>query len=129
MKFAYTIVYVKDVEATLNFYEKAFGCTIRFFHENKQYGELETESTTLGFASEESGRKYMGEFQPNDPQNSLPAGFEIAFSTDDVQKAYDHALSCGAYPVRTPERKPWGQIVAYVRDLNGVVVEICTSLG
>jgi hypothetical protein len=28
--------------------------------------------------------------------------------------------------VSPPEKKPWGQTVSYVRDDDGVLVEICT---
>lgn len=40
----YVILYVRDVPASLAFYENAFGLTRRFFHddEGKAYGELET---------------------------------------------------------------------------------------
>ena len=27
-----------------------------------------------------------------------------------------------------PQEKPWGQVVAYVKDLNGIIVELCTSM-
>jgi len=128
MRFAYTIIYVSDVEVTLNFYVKAFGCTIRFLHENKQYGELETGSTVLAFASEECAGKNMGDFEVNSLENPRPAGFEVAFSTDDVQKAYAHALAAGARSVKEPAQKPWGQMVAYVLDVNGIIVEICSAL-
>jgi len=49
----YVILYVEDVSATLDFYEKAFGLSRRFFHEDdgKAYGELETGATRLAFAS------------------------------------------------------------------------------
>lgn len=127
MKFAYTVLYVADVPKTLHFYEKAFGCTIRFLHEHKHYGELETGAVALGFASEETALRNMGAFERNTP-NKLPAGFEIAFTTDDVQRAYDHAVSCGAQPVNPPTQRPWGQLVGYVRDLNGILVEICSSM-
>ena len=51
MKFAYTIVYVPDVSASLAFFEKAFGFTRRFLHESGTYGELDTGETTLAFAA------------------------------------------------------------------------------
>lgn len=41
MKLGYVIFYVPDVEATLAFYEKAFGLKISFVDETR-YGELET---------------------------------------------------------------------------------------
>ena len=127
MKFVTTVIYVKNVEETLDFYVKAFGFSIGFLHPNKQFGSLTTGSTALAFASEESGRSYMGDFAPNSINNPLPYGFEVAFSTGDVQQAYDHAISCGALPIRAPEKRHWGQIIAYVRDLNGIIVEICSE--
>jgi lactoylglutathione lyase len=49
----YVILFVKDVAASLAFYEKAFGLTKRFFHDDngKAYGELETGATRLAFVS------------------------------------------------------------------------------
>ena len=49
----YVILYVNDVAASLVFYEKAFGLTRHFFHDDngKAYGELETGATRLAFAS------------------------------------------------------------------------------
>ena len=38
------------------------------------------------------------------------------------------ALAAGATAVRPPTRKPWGQSVSYVRDPDGVLVELCTSM-
>jgi hypothetical protein len=29
-------------------------------------------------------------------------------------------------PVSPPEPKPWAQIAAFVRDLDGITVELCT---
>ena len=40
----------------------------------------------------------------------------------------DRALKAGAASVTPPETKPWGQTVAYVRDNNGFLVELCTPL-
>jgi len=41
-----------------------------------------------------------------------------------VQKA----TSFGAVIVSEPKKKPWGQVVAYVRDLDGFLIEICTEV-
>jgi lactoylglutathione lyase len=38
------------------------------------------------------------------------------------------ATEAGAALVRDAERKPWGQVVAYIRDLNGVLVELCSPV-
>ena len=51
MKFKYAILYVKDVSATILFYEKAFGFSKKFVTEENDYGEIETGTTALSFAS------------------------------------------------------------------------------
>jgi uncharacterized glyoxalase superfamily protein PhnB len=53
---------------------------------------------------------------------------EVAFVTDDVEAAFAGAVKAGAVPVAQPKHKPWGQLVAYVRDLNGFLVEICSPM-
>jgi lactoylglutathione lyase len=37
MKFGYTIIYVPDVAASLQFFETAFGFSQRFLHESRDY--------------------------------------------------------------------------------------------
>ena len=127
MKLGYTILIVKNVAETLSFYEKAFGLSRRFFHESGQYGEMSTRETTLAFASEALSHENEISFTPNCPK-SLPAGFEIAFVTKEVEKSYEKALEAGAFELKKPSQKPWGQTVAYVRDLNGVLIELCSPL-
>ena len=47
MKLGYTIIYVPNVEASLAFFERAFGLKQKFLHESGTYGELDTGETTL----------------------------------------------------------------------------------
>lgn len=126
MKFGYIIIYVPNVEKTIEFYEKVFGFSRKFIHESG-YGELLTGDTTLAFASEEL-RASNGVETLNNRITSKSAGVEIAFITEDVQKSYDDAVAAGAHCYKKPEQKPWGQIVGYVRDLNGLLVEICSPV-
>lgn len=124
MKFGYTIIYVADVSATVEFYERAFGLSRRFVHESGQYAEMETGGTTLAFtANALAAQNVTDRFMENKP-NENPAGIEIAFTTDDVETAFAKAVECGAAVVQKPKTKPWGQTVGYVRDVNGVIVEI-----
>src|SRR3954467_11473398 len=113
MKFAYTILYVRDVERSLTFYKSAFGLERRFLHESGMYGELETGSTTLAFAAEAMAQANLaGGFQPADPSRP-PAASEVAFATPDVQSAFERATAAGAVSAAEPNSKPWGQTVAY----------------
>jgi catechol 2,3-dioxygenase-like lactoylglutathione lyase family enzyme len=126
----YIILYVNDVAASLAFYERAFGLSKRFFHDDngKAYGELETGATRLAFASLALANSHFSEPVVASAPNKPPLGMEIALTTPDVQTAYDRAITAGAGAVSRPASKPWGQIVAYVRDNSGFLVEICTPM-
>ncbi len=126
MKLGYTILYVKDVPRSVAFYEDAFGLTRRFVHELGMYAEMDTGATTLSFAANGLAKSNLPcGFQENNP-SAPPAGFEVAFVTADVHAAYDRALAAGATPVVPPAAKSWGQIVAFVRDKDGITIELCT---
>ncbi|HQU09721.1 MAG TPA: VOC family protein, partial [Opitutales bacterium] len=128
MKLGYTIIYVPDVEATLLFYENAFGLKRKFVHESNQYGELDTGATVLAFCSEILSESNGVQWVSNRP-DALPAGIEIALVTKHVHEAYAQALANNAMSVSEPTTRPWGQEVGYVRDLNGVLVELCSPIG
>jgi lactoylglutathione lyase len=126
----YVILYVDDVEASLAFYEEAFGLSRRFFHddEGKAYGELETGAARLAFASLKLVESHLGQGVTVASAHKPPLGFEVALVTADVHGLFDRAVGAGAQSVSAPETKPWGQTVAYVRDKNGFLVELCTAM-
>lgn len=126
MIFRYTILYVQDVRAALDFYARAFGQTQGFLHDSGDFGELQTGETKLSFCSI-ALMGQLGKKVATEPP-SLPA-FEIAFETDDVQAALDRALAAGAELVQGVERMDWGQTTGYVRTPDGTMVEICTAVG
>lgn len=125
LTFKYTILYVQNVAQTLAFYEAAFGFNKGMLHESGDYGELVTGNTKLSFSSlalmASLGKK------PG-TQADLNACFEIAFETTDVPAALTKALAAGASMVQDVETMPWGQTTAYVKDLNGFLVELCSPI-
>lgn len=127
-QFAYTILYVRDVTASIDFYERAFGFERKFISPDNEYGELNTGSTTLSFAATSLAQTNIPDgFTASDP-DAKPFGIEIGFTVDDVEEAFQQALNAGAAPVSKPKTKPWGQEVSYVRDPDGFLVEICTAM-
>ena len=125
MKFGYTILYVQDVRASVAFYEAAFGLKAKFVHESGDFGELDTGATALAFSS----HRLLTELNKH-PKAADPGGpcFEIALVTDDVAAAVTRAVAAGAALKQPAEKMPWGQTVAYVVDLDGFLVEICTPV-
>lgn len=126
----YVILYVKDVSATLTFYEEAFGLYRCFYNDDKgkAYGELETGAARLAFYSLELVKEHLKQEVVVASLNKAPLGFEIALVTPDVPALYARALKAGATVVSEPAAKPWGQTVACLRDKDGHIVELCTPL-
>lgn len=125
--FGYTIVYVADVAATVAFYEAAFGLTRRFVHESLLYAEMETGATALAFAGDEMIEANGLTLRAN-RLGEPAAAIEIGLVTDAPEALFDRAVSAGATAIKPPQVKPWGQTVAYVRDINGCLVEICSPI-
>jgi lactoylglutathione lyase len=128
MKLGYTIIYVPDVCASLTFFEQAFGIKRKFLHESGTYGELDTGDTTLSFAAHALGDMNFPGGHVHADKSAQPLGFEVALVTEDVPSAHARAISCGASELASPQEKPWGQTVSYVRCPDGVLVELCTPI-
>jgi len=122
--FMQAILYVADVTKAMEFYRNAFGFQERFIHESKGYGEIESDTVALAFASKKFVKSHLNQpFKENSLKEPCPP-FEIAFICDNVQETYENAVAAGAVTIHEPEEKPWGQTVAYVRDIDGFLLEI-----
>ena len=128
MQLGYTILYVDNVPDTIAFYQKAFGLESGMVTETQDYGELKTGETKLAFAANHLVETLTDvAFEPAAPHKLAPP-LELGLVTEAVEAAYAKALTAGAVPVKKPERKPWGQLVGYVRDNNGFLVELCSPM-
>jgi len=128
MRFSYTILYVKDVTQAIAFYERALGLKQRFIDESKQYAEMDTGGTALAFATNEFANANLPQGLQENSLSKLPAGIEIGFVTEDVAAAFKQAVAAGAVAVAAPQVKPWGQTVGYIRDLDGILIELGSSI-
>jgi catechol 2,3-dioxygenase-like lactoylglutathione lyase family enzyme len=130
MNFAYTLVYVADVAASLAFFERAFGLPARFLHESGAYGEVDTgaSGTKLAFVDHATARDSVQHDYVAADASAKPLGMEIGFTVADVPAAFERAVAAGAQALAAPVAKPWGQTVAYVRCPDGTLVELCTAM-
>lgn len=128
VKFGYTILYVAEVEKAIEFYENAFGFARKFITPDQDYGELSTGETTISFASKKLASQNLSEGFIESSLEAKPFAIELGFITDDVGELVQKATSFGAVLVSEPKKKPWGQVVAYVRDPEGFLIEICTKV-
>ena len=128
IKFAYTILYVQDVTKTIEFYEKSFGLERKFITPDASYGELSTGEATLSFAVIPLAKTNLPDGFAESSLLQKPFGIEIGFTTDAVEAAVKAGVEAGAVLVAEPKTNAWGQVVAYVRDPDGFLVEICTPV-
>lgn len=128
MKYGYTIFYVDNVEETIQFYEKAFGFNRKFVTPENDYGELISGETTIAFASIELGNSNFKKGFEKIKNNEKPIGMEMVFVTEEIEKDFQKALEAGAIEFEKIIEKPWGQKVGYVKDINGILIEICTPV-
>lgn len=109
--FACTILYVRDVQKTINFYKKAFGFKMKFMTPKKNYGEVISNKTTIAFASMELARYNLNNGFIESTIFEKPFGIELVFSTDNVEKFMNKAKKAGAVEVEKsiikPEAKGW----------------------
>ena len=124
----YVVVWVPDVAATVAFYGAAFGLPHRA---TRRYGttdwaEMETGTTTLAFASQSEAEALFADgFTANTPAGP-PAAILVSLIVDDVAATYARAVAAGAIGRDPPRTEPWGQTVARLRDLNGVLVSLAS---
>lgn len=122
--FGWVLLYVTDVSASTRFYTEAIGLSVRFADDAGRYTEMETGATTFALcdrtlAADSSGLKLSAP--------ATPAG-NVTFVVNDVAAAFERAVAHGATPVLDPTVKPWGQTISYVRDPDGHLVELATTV-
>ena len=116
-RLGWVIVYVPGVEDAIAFYEGAFGLERTFIDPSGTFGQLATGDTALAFAHESLA---VGNF---------PGGVELAMVFDDPVAAFAHAVEAGCTALSQPEEQSHGQVVGWVRDPWGTLIEICSPIG
>lgn len=118
--------WVADVPATVDFYEQAFGLRRRWVRDEGDYAQMETGSVVLQFAVETAAPANGLTIRPL-RAGDTPAAVQMSLTVADVPAAHSRAIGAGAADVAAPVTKPWGQVVAYVRDRDGILVELATA--
>ena len=127
-KLGYTVFWVEDAEQTAQFYEQVFSLKRRFQAQTAltPWIEMETGETALAFAQfSEADVLFSGNYRKHDPHEA-PIASVISFVTEDVQAVYDTAMKSGSTSITAPKTEAWGQTIARIRDINGIVISIAT---
>jgi uncharacterized glyoxalase superfamily protein PhnB len=119
------ILYTRDVAKKAAFYEAAFGAEVQSRAPGNVYVQLKG-SVPLGFTAESFGASAIPLAMQPSRADAPPPAMELMFVVADVREAFQRAVKAGAVPVVEPATKPWGQEVSYVRDDDGVLIELCS---
>ena len=128
LRLGWVIAYVDDPPAASRFYQQTFGLREEFTVPDGSYAQLDTGATKLGFASYVLGDDNVSAGIRRAGLDGPPANVQITLVADDVDRAYEVALSAGCNSLAAPDDKPQGQRVAFVRDPFGTFVELATPL-
>ena len=120
------MLFVADVSAAVTFYERAFGAVLDHVDEDGSYGEVDLGGLALGFVAQWHADAHLPvPFRRGGP-GEPPPGAELYVEVDDVDATLGLASQAGATPLGPPQPKPWRRRVAFVRDLDGFVVEVAS---
>jgi lactoylglutathione lyase len=121
-RLGYVILYVDNMDATLKYYSDVFGLKEKM--RQGPYAEVSTGATTLAFSEREFVTHHLG-LTPG-PKGQGSSEIALVVSSDELTACYQRALSAGGTSVAEPKKQAWGQVISYVRDPNGHLIEICT---
>ena len=128
-RLGWVIVYVPGVEDAITFYERAFGLERTFIDPSGTFGQLATGGTALAFAHESLAvGNFAGGVQRAHPE-AQPFNVELALVFDDPVAAFAVAVEAGCTSLSAPEEQSHGQVVGWVRDPWGTLIEICSPIG
>jgi lactoylglutathione lyase len=120
-----TVMYVEDVARSVAFYEAALGFRCRYTDDRGVYADLDTGGSTLALNAQRSAA-HESCTRTDSHLGGPPPSVEIAIEVDDVAGAVARAVASGAVVVRDPEMKYWGQTIAFVRDPDGHMIQLCS---
>ncbi len=117
-------LFVNDMGKMIRFYRDILGFEIKEGEDTSNVYLVKDSTLFLLYGRNDfekmTSRKY-------EYIKGLNGHFEIALyvdTFDEVDKAYEDAISKGAVSVLAPETEPWGQRTCYIADPEGNLVEI-----
>jgi len=128
LRFGYTVMWVNDAARSAEFYAQAFGLheRVRMQTPLTPWIEMETGATTIAFAEySEADVLFRGQYRPLLPSEP-PAAVLLSFVTPDVSGVLASAVKAGATVIDELRMESWGQVIAWPRDLNGVLVSLAS---
>ena len=123
MDYLKTVIYVDNVEETLDFYFQAFAVNTASLDDDGQYGELDFPHAKVAFAAHPLAQSHFKQSYIRSQPKQPALGFELVLSVDDLALAFAKAVEAGAEPLSAPCESE-GENRAYVRSIEGTLVAL-----
>ncbi|MBI1938908.1 MAG: VOC family protein [Ignavibacteriales bacterium] len=118
---SYTILYVKDQQASAKFYSNVLSKEPRLNVPGMTEFDM-AEKSVLGLMPEVGIKRLLGEKLPDPSQaNGIPRA-EIYLMVDKPQEYFERAIKNGASELSKLEKRNWGHHAAYCLDPDGHVL-------
>ena len=119
MRFAHTMIRVKDMDSSIAFYRDALGLELVDHH------ELPGADATLAFLKDaKSGMEIELTFNHDGRDYTLGDGFgHLAFFVDSVDAKHDELVARGVHFSLKPKTMKNGTRIAFAKDPTGYTVE------
>lgn len=120
VKFAHTVVFVKDIQVSKGFYNEIIGIPII-----QDYGIfIHFEGDFTLHQAKELHHTIFGENQSESEELQGKRNIDIYFESNDLETVYAKLLANGVPMIHSIKEQSWGQKVFRFYDPDGHIVEI-----
>jgi lactoylglutathione lyase len=119
-RLGYAILFVSDLEGSIQFYRDLLGLPFRFA--NESYAEFGTDGAKFALYSRSHLPELIGVEAPSG-EPPWPQG-EVAFFSADVDAEHERLSAAGVRVLAPPTDRPWGERTLHIADPDGYVVEL-----
>lgn len=120
VRLGYAILFVSDLERSIDFYRDVIGLPLR--RRAEAYAEFETAGAKFALFPRSALPELIGREAP-EGRVPWPQG-EVAFICDDVDAEHARLAAAGIEILAPPTDRPWGERTLHVADPDGNVVEL-----
>ena len=116
MKLYAVRVFVRDWESACTFYESKLGLTAKFRDDGMGWAEFDVGGPSLA----------VERVRADDPETEALIGRFVGVSLEvaDIYETYDRLVERGVDFLASPQRQPWGGVLAHFRDPEGNVLTL-----
>ncbi|GEN66228.1 VOC family protein [Chryseobacterium rhizosphaerae] len=122
MKLTSLRMITKDIQQTVEFYEKTIGLTAQWYTED--FAELSGDSITIAIGSTRTMKLFGENFRESTGNKSTIIEFRVA----NVDEEYERIKSIASDIVQEPTTMPWGNRSLLFSDPDGNLINFFTPV-